>query len=179
MRSQTASLASSVTGLDLNDWAFCNCIDPAFVELGFTDNVVVNGPGNDLRLFEIGGLPDNFGVSLTTGGATETVHSAGTGLVQADGLSINVANVDLSALGIPAGGSVSSIVVRLGIAFSVSSPSTSLGAVVALDHPPAAVPEPGTISLFGLGLAGLALRLRKRNRSGAALAVIHTSSSPL
>jgi len=156
-----ASLAAAVTGWDVDDWAFCNCTT-AYVELGFTDNVVVNGPGNDLRLFEIG-TPDDFGISLTIAGATQTVNSAATGFNQGGGFGINVANVDLSAFGIAAGDSISSIVVRLGFPFAGTSLSPTLGAVVALNSAPTAVPEPGTISLLGFGLAAVARRLRKRN----------------
>jgi hypothetical protein len=156
-----ATLAGAVTGFSVDDWAFCNCTT-AFVELGFTDNVVTNGAGFDLALFEIG-TPDDFGISLTIAGMTVTVNSVSTGFTQGGGFGINLALVDLSAFGIAAGDSVSSIVVRMGFPFGNTSVSPTLGAVTALhDSQAAPVPEPASILLLGTGLAAAARLRRKR-----------------
>ena len=151
------TLASAVTGFDLNDWAFCNCTT-AYVELGFTDNVAVNGAGADLALFEVG-TPDNFGVSLTIAGVTQTIVAADTGF-SSGGFGINLASIDLSLFGIAPGGTVSSIVVRLGFPFANTSNSPTLAAVAALNS--RAVPEPGLLLLLGTGVAALARRRLRR-----------------
>jgi hypothetical protein len=152
------SLADAVTGWDVTQWAFCNCTS-AFVELGFTDNVVTNGAGADLTLFEIG-TPDNFGISLTVGGVTQTIASVATGF-SAGGYNINVATVDLSLFGLTPGATVSSIVVNMGFPYAGTSNSPTLGAVVALHDSSAPVPEPTLLALLGAGLAGGALRVRR------------------
>lgn len=159
-----ATLAAAVTGTSVDDWAFCNCTT-SFVQLGFTDNVVVNGLGADLAFFEIG-TPDNFGISLTVGGPTQTIVSASTGFTQAQGFGINLATIDLSTLGVASGASVPSIVVNMGVPFANTSLGPTLAAVTALGPAPgpAPVPEPATLSLLGLGLAGASLLRRYRNK---------------
>lgn len=154
----SGTLASAVTGSDVTQWAFCNCTS-AFVELGFTDNVVTNGAGADLALFEIG-TPDNFGLSLTVGGVTQTVASVATGF-NAGGFGINLATIDLSLFGLAPGATINSIVVNMGFPYANTASSPTLGAVVAL-HDSTAVPEPTLLALLGAGLAGGALRLRRR-----------------
>lgn len=153
-----ATLAAAVTGFDVDTWAFCNC-DSAYVQLGFTDNVVTNGPGADLALFEIG-TPDNFGISLTVGGVTQTVVSVSTGFTQAQGFGINLATVDLSSFGIAPGASVNSIVVNMGFPFANTSSSPTLAAVTALN----ATPEPSTMVLLGGGLVAMVSLSRNRRR---------------
>lgn len=152
------SLADAVTGWDVTEWAFCNCTS-AYVELGFTDNVVTNGAGADLALFEIG-TPDDFGLSLTIGGVTQTVASVATGF-SAGGFGINLATIDLSLFGLAPGASVNSIVVHMGFPYGNTASSPTLGAVAAL-HDSVPVPEPSLLALLGAGLAGGARRLRRR-----------------
>lgn len=56
------TLAQALTDIDAGTSAF-SFTQGAFVELGFTDNVVVNGPGADLALFELG-FDDTVTVSI-------------------------------------------------------------------------------------------------------------------
>jgi hypothetical protein len=157
-----ATLQDAVTGSNVNTWAFCNCTT-AFVELGFTDNVVTNGPGADLALFEIG-TPDNFGISLTVGGVTQTIISAATGFTQAQGFGINLATIDLDLFGVAPGASINSIVINMGFPFANTSSSPTLAAVTALHRSAVAVPEPGSMALLGLGLAAIAALRRRREQ---------------
>lgn len=157
-----ATLQAAVTGPALTKYALTR--DPgAYIQLGFTDNYLVNGAGNDLALFEYG-APDIFGVSLTIGGITHTYASVGTGFTgTVDGITynVNVAEVNLDDFGVAAGAQLTSIVVGMGIDNGVTVPS--LGVAGALNSAPqnGTVPDGGTtISL--LGMVCLALGALKR-----------------
>jgi hypothetical protein len=79
-----------------------------YVEVGFTDNFVVNGAGYDLTVFEAG-APELMGVSLTVSSSVITVLSVDTGYTAPPpGGQVNVAFIDLSDLGIPMGQRISS-----------------------------------------------------------------------
>ena len=155
---QGGTLDAVTTDLSVDTWAFSNA-SQAYLQLGFTDNVMVNGAGNDLVVWEIG-TPDNFGISLTVGGTTQTIVSAATGFSNAQGFGINVAYFDLDAFGIAPGGSVSSFVANMGFPFVNTSASPTFGAAAALNSAP--VPEPESLLLLLLAALSALVVSRKR-----------------
>jgi len=134
----------------------------AYVELGFTDNALVNGPGPDLALFELGSPPDTFQIALSIGGQTINYTSAATGflsILDAQHIyPINLAEVDLSDFGVAAGASLDKVVI--GLSFQTQANATvstvpSLSLVGALNT----VPDSGSMLSLGAfsALAMLAL----------------------
>ncbi len=124
----------------------------AFVELGFVDNLVINGNGNDLAIFEQGGLADSFLLKINN--ITLQVDTSFTGEFASDGREINVGLVDLDDYGILSGGSISSIFLDLE-QITDAPPAISLVGALNSDS---VVPEPSTCVLSLIGLFGLALR---------------------
>ena len=137
------SSADAITGSNQDSY-----FDPSggeYVELGFTDNVVRNGPGNDLAVFELG-TAEVAAIQLELGGTQRTAQSIYTGFSNSRGAPINVAWFDLTDFGLAPDATIDSLVLR-----PVGAPEFSAVG---------AVPEPTTGLLLGLGLLGVAVRLR-------------------
>lgn len=150
------SLASVLTDINASTWAFATSTTGSeYAELGFTDNFVVNGPGDDLAVFEIG-TADAVPVSLTIGGFTSTVTPVPTGFSTPDGFGILLATYDLSTFGVALGGTVSSVVISY-VDQPGNNPSHTIGLVGALNSDP--VPEPSTVMLLACGALGICARV--------------------
>ena len=153
-----STLQAAVTGAGLDKYAYSST-PGACIELGFTDNFLVNGPGNDLALFEFG-MPDSFRISLTLGGVSHNYLCARTGLFGAgplSGNSVTVAQVNLDDFGLAPGTQLSSIVVGMDLV-SRNGTMPSLSVVGALNSEP--VPEPSPVLLLASGLAARFFRRR-------------------
>jgi hypothetical protein len=132
------------------------------VRLGFTDNALVNGSGDDLAIFEVD-IADSFLVSLTVGGETRTYASTYTGQ-NSSGFKINVAMVNLDDFGVAPGTVLDSVVIGLSLVTGGDNPGTpSLSLVGAINS--ASIPDgASTLTLAGisaLALVGLSRRLAK------------------
>jgi hypothetical protein len=132
----------------------------AYVQLGFSQPIV-NGPGNDLALFELG-TEDTFKLSLTLAGTTNEYLSAYTGFSVIAGdfeYNLNVAQINLDDFGLPVGALVDQIVVGLDLQ-SIYGQRPSLSLAGALDP----VPVPGAVWLLGSGLLALVIRGRWKSK---------------
>jgi hypothetical protein len=144
----------ALTDLDVNTGLFCNPA-PCDVDLGFTNNVIVNGPGDDLLVFEQGGLES---LNLTINGVQQNLPTAdattNATVTDADGTLLNLYYVDLTLFGLALGQTTNSVILNLIQApfFGTSDPM----AVVAVNSRVVpAVPVPAAVWLFGTALIGL------------------------
>ena len=165
------SLAAALTDQDLSTWA-TSMTPGARVVLGFTDNVVVNGPGNDLALFEVGHEAyeysqegfDSF--DITINGITRTYFTTETTTI-VDDHNVNMTTLDLSFFGIAEGASIKQV--QIGMDFDTRGSRPQLQLVAAIHSGPvAAVPEPQTYALLaaGLGLVAFAARRSTARKTG-------------
>src|SRR5688572_17865544 len=165
------TLAQVLTDNDPGTYAFSHDAG-GYVELGFTDNDLVNGPGPDLAIFELD-VPNAFKVSLTIGGTTISYPSFATGdLAGFPPGSLNLTLVDLSDFGVSSGAFLDRIVIGLDVGVFVPGrgtivPTLSLvGAINNARTSNANVPDGGsTFSLCAALTAGLLIlsRLVPRN----------------
>jgi len=148
------SLSDVLTDTDAGTYAF-SWTSGASVNLGFTDNFLVNGTGMDLVLFETG-VPDTFKVTLN--GITNNYLTNYTGY-SAGGWDLNAVAINLDDFGIASSATLSSVLLGLDYVGSGTVPSLSL--VGALNSSNSAVPIPAAVWLLGSGLVGL-IGLRKK-----------------
>jgi hypothetical protein len=147
-----SSLEEALVGPSLTKWASGYPVYDGWAKLGFTDNFIKNGVGNDLAVFENSGpgLPGTAGcqVTLTINGITQTYTPY---WVEND---IYLASINLDDFSIAAGGLVSNIEIW---GNNLDPDYVAFGAI---NNAP--VPLPGTLLLLGPGLLGLTgIRYRK------------------
>lgn len=149
------SVAAVLTDHDPGTYAYSSD-SGAYVQLGFS-HPIVNGPGYDLALFELG-TPDTFKLSITLGGTTIQYLSSDTGFTIGM-YNLNVATINLDDFGLSVGATVDQIVVGLDVQ-SIYGNRPSLSLAGALNS----VPVPGAVGLLGSGLLGLVGMGRRRSK---------------
>ena len=147
-------MGQAVLGANTDTFAdFAGGMQGEFVQVGFIDNLVQNGPGDDLAIFEIFvEAGEYFGISLA-GGTQILTTLSDTGTTNSAGHAITVAFVDLDDLGVAAGATISSIVLH-------SPKSVELASFGALNS--VTVPEPALAALLLAGSLGLGAGARRR-----------------
>ena len=155
-----ANLEDVLLGSDITNGAFPEPVDALVdnVVLGFTDNVIWNGPGDDVALFEYGNVEDWAAVSITVGGIAQTYQSIDTGqdvfIRRAGPYNLNVIKVDLDDFGVPAGAALNMLQI-------LPLPDGSAGTTFTLNTIGAIhIPEPAPLLLVAIGLLYSAGRRR-------------------
>lgn len=111
--------------------------DGVVVGAAFTDNVIVNGTGADLVVFELG-APEAFSLSVynhSLGAFTQaiTFTPVPTGYVDCRNLAINAAQIDLTLFGIAPGASVSLVRIDNLFVAGVTSSGSEIADILALN----------------------------------------------
>jgi hypothetical protein len=136
-----------------------------FRDDAFTDNALVNGPGNDLAIFTLfAARPINVFLSLPGSVHRATLPTSFTGTTNASGAPANVALLDLDGLLAP-GATLDRVMIAGGDETGVDAPN-QLAAVGALNA--VAVPDPATVALVGFWVLALlgGHGLTQRRRAG-------------
>jgi len=146
-----------VTGSDLSTY-IQGFYDNEIIRITFEDNWIVNEPGDDLVVFEVGNSlsADTFEVAIDPGGGALPDYQEYTPVYQGaiDGAPTNAALVDLTDLGVADDAVVTELLIR-----SADTNEVELSGVGALHG----APEPATLLLLASG-AGLGLRMGRRRR---------------
>ncbi len=127
-----------------------------YVSVGFRDNLIYNGNGADLAIFEMFATPEVGNIMVAAGGTSIAQSVVSLGSMNIGGVSnyVNVALVDLSDFGFALGQTTDYV-----RAYGNSSEYAAFGAI---NNRSASVPEPLTFAMVGMSLFGLAcLRPRK------------------
>jgi len=162
---------STLVGSNLGDSIRVITPDVAVIEILFTDNLILNGDGSDLVIFELSGsatpvgfadVNERFEVSVLGGGGFSSfveVVPVNTGFLAPHDTSLSAyaVDLDLADFGFAPGETTGSVRIRL-VDHLVSRSADPTG-VGALNSTP--IPEPGTGLLMGIGLTSLAIARRR------------------
>ena len=145
--STSVVLGSDVAGSE----TFLSLPTGSFITVQFTDEVVINGPGNDIFIQEIGASGEDANVFVSSDGVAFTFL----GLAQDD---VTTA-FDLGSISFT--GSVSFVKI-VGLDNGGASPGFDVVNVQGLPGSIQVVPLPGALGLLVVGFAGLALSRARR-----------------
>ncbi len=169
------TIKTTLVGSSISDSFNTGDSGGGIVEVLFTDNLIVNGAGADLVLFELSGdqpagTPDPreiFEISIFNGvsfSSFVTVTPVATGFPDPADITLDVfaIQVDLSSFGIAFGGTTSRVRLHIWNANlgSKSADLTALGALNSLS-----VPEPSSAVTLAIELGALAIIRRRRRDS--------------
>lgn len=161
---QGGTLGAVLTDNSLASWAMSET-PGAYVTLAFVDNRIVNGPGNDIALFERGREAyeysqegfDSFNVTIN--GITRLYFTTETTTI-VDDHNVNMTALDLDFFGIAPGATVDRL--TIGMDYDTRGSRPQLMLVAGIHSIAAPVPEPATAASTLLGLAALAAWRRRR-----------------
>ena len=148
-----APLPTAVTDTSVDTYVTATS-NPSTLGLTFAPGALVNGAGNDLVLFGVGTTLDSFRLSIGTPFVDLTTSNSG--FTTPNGLQLNKVLVELGDLGIGDGAEVTSIL----LTFNDTTSDFALAG--ALNPPPAVIPVPAAVWMFGSGLIGLVGIARRR-----------------
>jgi hypothetical protein len=166
-----ASLAEALTDHTLSTWVQATAAGDstaATVLLGFSDNRLVNGPGDDLVLFEVGHEAYEYSQEgfdslwVTVNGRTRLYFTTET-TTTVDDHNVNMTRIDLSHFGLAEGAVLDRVQIGLGYDTRGSLPQLQL--VAAMNSVAAPVPEPASLALLAAGGLLLVAALRGRAQS--------------
>jgi len=166
-----ASLAAALTDHDLATWAQSTAAGDsgtATVLLGFSDNRLRNGPGDDLVLFEVGHEAYEYSQEgfdslwVTVNGVSRLYFTTETS-THVDDHNVNMTRIDLSHFGLAEGVLLDRVQIGLGQDTRGSLPQLQL--VAAMHSVAAPVPEPASLVLMASGALLLAGLRRRRGRA--------------
>ncbi|HDM77163.1 MAG TPA: hypothetical protein ENG51_11960 [Deltaproteobacteria bacterium] len=157
------SQSEVVTDADLSTYLYCNTVGSpgVFMQIDFLDNKLINGPGPDLALFELG-TNDRFDVMIGT--TYKTFNTTYTGYrvgIDHRNVNVNAALIDLSEWNLFSGAVIGSVTVRLDLRTPPYNTVPTLAVVGALNSTPVPIVPSSILLLSGAG--GLIAVHRKRN----------------
>lgn len=164
------SLAAALTDHNLATWAQATSAgdsQSSTVVLGFSDNRLLNGAGDDLVLFEVGHVAYEYSQEgfdslwVTLNGVTRLYFTTETS-THVDDHNVNMTRIDLSHFGLAEGAVLDRVQIGLGYDTRDSLPQLQL--VAAMNSVAAPVPEPSSLLMLAAGGLLLAGVLRRRTQ---------------